>query len=91
MTHKMRHPPRLADENERLRALRSVIAARIEADIAFLDALDGDPDLETTASERHGGGFVLAPMLDDSEDGHDAEAVNEDGESRPVWIEELAA
>lgn len=36
----------LASERAALRALRKAIADRIEADIALLDALDGDPDLE---------------------------------------------
>ncbi|MBY0300047.1 MAG: hypothetical protein K2X71_29090 [Methylobacterium sp.] len=36
----------LPSERAALRALRKAIADRIEADIALLDALDGDPDLE---------------------------------------------
>lgn len=46
MTYQMRHPPTLAEDHERLRALRSAIGARIDADIALLDALDSDPDLK---------------------------------------------
>lgn len=34
------------DERSRLQALRRAIADRIEADLALLDALDGDPDLD---------------------------------------------
>lgn len=34
------------DLNEDLRALRVALADRIEADLAVLDALDGDPDTE---------------------------------------------
>ena len=33
-------------DQPRIRELRRSIAARIEADLALLDALDGDPDLE---------------------------------------------
>jgi hypothetical protein len=36
----------LPSERAALRALHKAIADRIEADIALLDALDGDPDLE---------------------------------------------
>ena len=44
MTHQMRHPPTPAEDHTTLLALRRSIEARIEADIALLDA--PDPDLE---------------------------------------------
>ncbi|WP_238232740.1 hypothetical protein [Methylobacterium thuringiense] len=47
----------------RIRILRRSIADRIEADIALLDALAGDPDLED--------GW-------DDEDGHDSEGGTDD-------------
>lgn len=40
-----RHDPEI-DRIPALRDLRSALADRIEADIALLDALDGDPELE---------------------------------------------
>jgi hypothetical protein len=40
-------------DRQRLRELRRRIADRIEADIALLDALDGDPDQED--ENEHGG------------------------------------
>ena len=47
------------DERRALRELRERIAGRIEADLAMLDALDGDPDFEV--------------LHEDDEDTHDAE------------------
>lgn len=76
MILEMRQPPSLAAqhaiEREQLLALRRAISNRIERDIALLDSLDGDPDLEATAMERSGAGFMTSGP-DDAEDSHDAE------------------
>ena len=57
---------------QRLRALRKRIADRIEADLALLDALDGDQDLEADyAMPEHGPGgtIVILGRSTDDEDG----------------------
>ncbi|MGH1588019.1 hypothetical protein ACRBEV_06275 [Methylobacterium phyllosphaerae] len=64
-------------DRQRLHELRRRIADRIEADIALLDALDGDTDREETALERAGRGFAWSGP-DDAEDGHDAEGNTDD-------------
>jgi hypothetical protein len=49
------------EERRALRELRERIASRIEADLAILDALGGDPDLEadyTTVEHAPGGGLM---------------------------------
>ena len=51
---------------------RRKVAEAVERLIAVLDALDGDADLEATAPDRFGRGFVVC-LADDHEDGHDAE------------------
>ena len=46
-------------DRQRVRELRRRIADRIEADLALLDALDGDPDLEN--ENEHGGDIQDEP------------------------------
>ena len=46
-------------DRQRIRDLRRRIADRIEADLALLDALDGDPDLEV--ENEHGGDIQDEP------------------------------
>lgn len=51
----MLRPPPVADNARDLaeiRHLRDAIADRIERDIAMLDALDGDPDLEPDGTDE---------------------------------------
>ncbi len=57
-------------DRERIRDLRRRIAERIEADIALLDALDGDCDLE---DDDPAGGDVCDEPHDPEEDGDDHE------------------
>jgi hypothetical protein len=57
-------------DRQRIRDLRRRIADRIEADIALLDALDGDTDLQE--ENEHGGDIQDKP--------HDPEEDAEDGE-----------
>lgn len=51
--------------------LRERIAEEIEQLMAMLDEIDGDPDLEATALERYGKGFI-ASGHDDDEDTDDS-------------------
>ncbi|EHP93449.1 hypothetical protein [Methylorubrum extorquens] len=79
----------------RLQALRRAIADRIEADLALLDALDGDADLEPSfcgvGVERP------TPGGDDREDGDDNGIADDGGEAEQlncVWFgcrEELSS
>ncbi|MCJ2099184.1 hypothetical protein [Methylobacterium sp. E-046] len=52
-------------DRQRVRELRRRIADRIEADLALLDALDGDTDLETDEAD--------GPEGDDEREGDPAE------------------
>lgn len=51
--------------------LRDLIAAEVERLVALLDFIDGDPDIEATALERAGGGFVASGDDDAEEDDED--------------------
>ncbi|MGU3665050.1 hypothetical protein ACLBX9_12790 [Methylobacterium sp. A49B] len=53
-------------DRQRIRELRRRIADRIEADLALLDALDGDPDSEPSLGAPEpviGSGFGLGPRV----------------------------
>lgn len=66
-----------------VRALRRAIAMRIEADIALLDRLGGDPDLEPSlgAPEPHTYQGQLAWAAGGSDDRENAACVDCDGET----------
>ncbi|WP_331369519.1 hypothetical protein [Methylobacterium ajmalii] len=68
-------------ERHRIHELREAIANRIEADIALLDALDGDPDLEDGCDAELSlcGTFVSPPSPDDREDDRDTGIGDGDG------------
>ena len=66
---------------------RRRIEAAIEQLIAILDALDGDPDAESTATEEYGRGFRASAFADDEEDGCDAEGNDPDKEHTLGWSE----
>ena len=75
MSFHHRMPPHLAAEHARelakLHALRREIADRIEADIALLDRLDGDPDLEPSLCGREVGGPSIGGDDRERETEHD--------------------
>lgn len=57
-----------------LTLLRARAADAVDRLLDLLDAIDGDADLEMTATESRGAGFASGSGLtDDDEDGHDAE------------------
>ncbi|WP_246686467.1 MULTISPECIES: hypothetical protein [unclassified Methylobacterium] len=59
-------------DHERLQALRQRVADRIEADLALLDTLDGDPDLDAdhmTCERAADGSLYLLGRSTDDEDG----------------------
>ncbi len=60
-------------ERNRIHVLREAISNRIEADIALLDAIDGDPDLEDGGDAELSlcGTFVSPPSPEDREAGDD--------------------
>lgn len=54
--------------------LRARAADAVERLLDLLDQIDGDPDIELTAPEVLGRGFLtFVGSTDDHEDGHDAE------------------
>jgi hypothetical protein len=57
-------------ERERVRALRKRIADRIEADLALLDMLTGDADLED--ENEHGGDVQDEPHDEEEDDDRDS-------------------
>ncbi|MFC5392846.1 hypothetical protein [Bosea vestrisii] len=69
--------PDMAPAFSALARLRWQIEEEIERLISMLDQIDGDADIELTATETRGAGFVApAALTDDDEDGHDAEALD---------------
>lgn len=66
-----------------VRALRRAIALRIEADIALLDRLGGDPDLEPSlgAPEPFAYQGQLAWAVGGTDDRENAQCIDCDGES----------
>ncbi|MCJ2008206.1 hypothetical protein [Methylobacterium sp. J-092] len=59
-------------DHDRLQALRRRVADRIQADLALLDALDGDPDLDAdhvTCERAADGSLYLLGRSTDDEDG----------------------
>ncbi|KMO33875.1 hypothetical protein [Methylobacterium aquaticum] len=68
-------------ERHRIHELREAIADRIEADIALLDALDGDSDLEDGCDAELSlcGTFVSSPSPEDREDAGDNGIGDADG------------
>ncbi|MFH6785718.1 MULTISPECIES: hypothetical protein [Methylobacterium] len=68
-------------ERHRIHELRDAIAGCIEADIALLDALDGDPDLEDGCDAEPSlcGTFVSPPSPEDREDADDNGIGDADG------------
>lgn len=86
-----------ASDYTRIRELRRAISDRIEADLALLDAIDGDPDFEPWLSSRdmidQTGGYVGDGS--DREDGDDNGIADDDGmweqAERPLHRQALVA
>jgi hypothetical protein len=55
-------------DRQRIRELRRRIADRIEADIALLDALDGDPDIEQDAGEMPEGAWAQGGVVSEDDE-----------------------
>jgi hypothetical protein len=78
------------DPHVAIRRLRRAMERELEHMLSILDAMDADPDLEDepdaelTWPETHGSGahniYGIGELPDDSEDGGDAECLDEDRE-----------